>query len=90
MNAISYVLIVAACLATLTFEPARATIAGSAVGRLSQPSVTYVHCRRTYHCAWKTKEDGSRVRRCHVCGASRAFYHRAVALVRNAFGPLVP
>jgi hypothetical protein len=71
MNPLSYFvagLIFAACTAALTFEPARATIAGSAVARVSQPSVIYVHCRRTYHCAWKTKENGKRVRRCHVCG----------------------
>ena len=67
MNPLSYVLIiVATCIVALTVEPARAIIAGSAMGRLSQPSVTYVHCRRTYHCAWKTKKDGGRVRRC--CG----------------------
>ncbi len=32
----------------------------------SNPSVTKVHCRRTYHCSW-TEKDHRKVRRCHVC-----------------------
>ena len=28
--------------------------------------VTYIHCRRTYHCQWTT-HGNTRIRRCHVC-----------------------
>jgi hypothetical protein len=28
--------------------------------------ITYVHCRRTYHCQWTTRGN-TNIRRCHVC-----------------------
>jgi hypothetical protein len=61
-------LIVAAGIAAITFRPALATTVGSFVARTAHPSVTYVACRRTYHCHLETKDDGRKIRRCHVCG----------------------
>jgi hypothetical protein len=71
MNPIAYILaalIAALYNVALPIEPARAAVTPINVAQSAQFLVTYVQCKRTYHCEWKIKEDGRRVRRCHVCG----------------------
>jgi hypothetical protein len=61
------VTIVLTCLAAIDFAPARATMTGAELQVHANSSLTYVNCRRVYHCHWTTRDD-LRIRRCHVCG----------------------
>jgi hypothetical protein len=61
------VTIVVTYLAAIDFTPARATMTETGPQVHANASLTYVHCRRVYHCYWTTRGD-VRVRHCHVCG----------------------
>jgi hypothetical protein len=54
-------------MAAISFTSAQATTPGANLHALVKSHLTFVHCRRIYHCYWTTK-DHSRFRRCHVCG----------------------
>ena len=54
-------------MAAISFTSAQATTPGANLHALVKSHLTFVHCRRVYHCDWTTK-DHSRFRRCHVCG----------------------
>jgi uncharacterized protein YraI len=54
-------IIVVTGLAAIDFTPARATITGIDLQVRANPSTTYVHCRRVYHCHWTTRVSVVRV-----------------------------
>ena len=60
--------ILAVGIVAMWLGPALAVTAGSLAAMNSPPTLTYVACRRTYHCHTEIKDDGRKVRRCHVCG----------------------
>jgi hypothetical protein len=54
-------------IAAISFTFAQGTTPGASLQALVNSHLTFVHCRRVYHCYWTTK-DHSKFRRCHVCG----------------------
>ena len=56
-----------AFIAAISFTSAQATTPGASLQALAKSRLTFMHCRRVYHCYWTTK-DHSKFRRCHVCG----------------------
>ena len=60
-------MIVLTCGAAIDFRQAQAAITATASKLHANPTFTYVHCRRVYHCRLTTRGE-TKVRRCHVCG----------------------
>ena len=58
---------VLASVAAISVTSAQATTPEANLHELVTSHLTFVHCRRVYHCYWTTK-DHSKFRRCHVCG----------------------
>jgi hypothetical protein len=59
-------IVVATGVAAVQVTPVSATLPSVNLTGHQDPSMTYVHCRRIYHCMWTTRGN-TRVRRCHVC-----------------------